>query len=353
MSNPLGRSAGSPAGPPPRTNGTPSGFKNVRVLTPDPLHFRLVAYAGLSMLSLNEFVLKWLNLATPIDPATGMPAPAGSPQTAPGPPQAPISPGGRCAPAGQGAAQAAKGPSPGPSPRTTRRATPASPPPPPPRPPQPRQATCPRPEGSPMPDNFNPPTPQDPNQPVVVSPHDFDWGAGSDLVDATERHLLALGDSILHGAWFVTPATTVHAPTASAVFFRDAREARGRWLRQSRQSLSNGGQRREARSVAALARRAALADIHAADPVVPPDSPVPSPSNLAPERRLNVRQAGQIARQFAFSGVMIIDGAHIPPRTWNRMADELLGPEPPSRPCAHLRPATRSTPGSPPSAPDL
>ena len=85
MSNPLGRSAGRPAGPPPRTNGTPSGYKNVRVLTPDPLHFRLVAYAGLSMLSLNEFVLKWLNLATPIDPATGTPSPLG---TAPGQPPA-------------------------------------------------------------------------------------------------------------------------------------------------------------------------------------------------------------------------------------------------------------------------
>lgn len=75
---------GSTGGPPPRTHGTPSGYRNVRVLAPCPLHFRLVAYAGLSMCSLNEFILKVLHLATPIDPATGLPVPAGTPEPAPG-----------------------------------------------------------------------------------------------------------------------------------------------------------------------------------------------------------------------------------------------------------------------------
>jgi len=84
MSIPVVRLIGGPAGPPPRTNGTPSGYRNIRVLTSCSLHFRLVAYAGLSMCSLNEFVLKVLTLATPIDPATGLPVPASTPETAPG-----------------------------------------------------------------------------------------------------------------------------------------------------------------------------------------------------------------------------------------------------------------------------
>ena len=82
MSIHLARSVEGPAGPPPRTNGTPSGYRNIRVLTPNALHFRLVAYAGLSMCSLNEFILKILRLATPIDPATGLPVPVGTLGTA-------------------------------------------------------------------------------------------------------------------------------------------------------------------------------------------------------------------------------------------------------------------------------
>lgn len=55
---------------PPRTHGTPSGFKNVRVLVPQDLHFRLQAYASQSHLSLPAFVVAWLNLATPLEPPT-------------------------------------------------------------------------------------------------------------------------------------------------------------------------------------------------------------------------------------------------------------------------------------------
>ncbi len=84
MSIPVARSSAAPEGPPPRTNGTPSGYRNIRVLTPNSLHFRLVVYAGLSLCSLNEFVLKVLDLATPIDPATGRPVPAGTHEMAPG-----------------------------------------------------------------------------------------------------------------------------------------------------------------------------------------------------------------------------------------------------------------------------
>ncbi len=73
MSIPIAKSDAAPAGPPPRTNGTPSGYRNIRVL---------VAYAGLSMCSLNEFILKVLNQATPIDPSTGLPVPAHHQETA-------------------------------------------------------------------------------------------------------------------------------------------------------------------------------------------------------------------------------------------------------------------------------
>jgi hypothetical protein len=106
------RSLESPGGPPPRTNGTPSGYRNIRVLTPNPLHFRLVAYAGLSMCSLNEFILKVLHLATPIDPATGFPFPAEARETAPGQrPGLDLIEGPGAAP-GRGAAQSAKEPVP-------------------------------------------------------------------------------------------------------------------------------------------------------------------------------------------------------------------------------------------------
>jgi len=57
----------------PRTHGTPDGYRNVRVLTPKSLHYRISAYAALSMITLNEFVVKWLSLATPLDPRTGLP----------------------------------------------------------------------------------------------------------------------------------------------------------------------------------------------------------------------------------------------------------------------------------------
>lgn len=55
---------------PPRTHGTPSGFRNVRVLVPQDLHFRLQAYASQSHLSLPAFVVAWLNLAAPLEPLT-------------------------------------------------------------------------------------------------------------------------------------------------------------------------------------------------------------------------------------------------------------------------------------------
>jgi hypothetical protein len=53
---------------PPRTNGTPSGYRNIRVLVHRDLHYRLLAYASQSHLSLAEFVVDCLNRAGPLEP---------------------------------------------------------------------------------------------------------------------------------------------------------------------------------------------------------------------------------------------------------------------------------------------
>ena len=69
---------------PPRTNGTPSGYRNVRVLVHQDLHFQLSAFASQSHLSLPAFVIAWLHRATPLEP----PCPTGQPlakEPAPGP----------------------------------------------------------------------------------------------------------------------------------------------------------------------------------------------------------------------------------------------------------------------------
>lgn len=62
---------------PPRTKGTPSGYRNVRVLVPRDLHFRLLAYASQSHLSMPAFVAAWLDMATPLEPPAN---PSGCPQ---------------------------------------------------------------------------------------------------------------------------------------------------------------------------------------------------------------------------------------------------------------------------------
>ncbi len=113
MSIPVARSIGGPEGPPPRTNGTPSGYRNIRVLTPCTLHFRLVAYAGLSMCTLNEFVLKVLNRATPLDPVSGFPLPQPRPEMSPGHRFGQDPQGDPGAALGLGAAQTATEPAPG------------------------------------------------------------------------------------------------------------------------------------------------------------------------------------------------------------------------------------------------
>ncbi|SIO63399.1 hypothetical protein SAMN05444166_7335 [Singulisphaera sp. GP187] len=69
---------------PPRTHGTPSGYRNLRVLVTTALHYRLLALAGLSQLSLPELVVRTLDRATPFDPLTGEPVPTDGLARAPG-----------------------------------------------------------------------------------------------------------------------------------------------------------------------------------------------------------------------------------------------------------------------------
>lgn len=73
-----------PTKSPPRTHGTPSGYRNIRVLVTTSLHYRLAGYAGMSHTSLPEFVVRWLTLATPLDPETGVPLRVDNHAEAPG-----------------------------------------------------------------------------------------------------------------------------------------------------------------------------------------------------------------------------------------------------------------------------
>jgi len=72
----------SPKGLPPtspRANVTPPGHKNVRVFVSTNLHFRLLANSAASEMSLNDFVVAWLERASPLSPLSspqgGTPAP--------------------------------------------------------------------------------------------------------------------------------------------------------------------------------------------------------------------------------------------------------------------------------------
>lgn len=54
----------------PRANVTPPGHKNVRVFVSTNMHFRLLANSAASEMSLNDFVVAWLERATPLTPGS-------------------------------------------------------------------------------------------------------------------------------------------------------------------------------------------------------------------------------------------------------------------------------------------
>ena len=119
--------------------------------------------------------------------------------------------------------------------------------------------------------------------PVTVRRHPVDWD-GPDFVVVTAQRALDWDERLSRGCWFLNPRYSVHAETLSAAFFRKVREVQGSWLRTLRQTIHNRGLRHE------------------------------------------VRRRDTIEKQFAFSGVLSINGQIIPPKTWNRLADKLLKP---------------------------
>lgn len=56
--------------PPSRRSGTPPGYRNIRVLVPSDLHWRLASYASQSQLTMPAFVLATLQRATPLGVST-------------------------------------------------------------------------------------------------------------------------------------------------------------------------------------------------------------------------------------------------------------------------------------------
>lgn len=184
------------------------------------------------------------------------------------------------------------------------------------------------------------PVQPEPDQPVTVRHHRVDWEA-DDLAEITARRAMDLGPRLQQGCWYLTPRYTASSPTPTAEFFAKIRELRSTWLRTCRQIQGPSGQRLLGRQAVREGRLGAGLEIATA----------PHPHrrretillrDLPADQRRDVVEAGQVARQLAFSGIMFIDGEHVPPRTWNQTADELLGPEPLARggPARRVAPAT-------------
>lgn len=189
-----------------------------------------------------------------------------------------------------------------------------------------------------------------PGESVELTTHRLDWGTSRELGDLTEGRCLLLGRRLERGAWFLCPKYTVYAATPSADFFLDAREARSHWLMQVREAMGKGDPQREKRKAERQGRRAAYLEL--LTPAVDGDPPGRPPeainlSDLPHDQRVAVFLNGMLAKELAFTGVVMIDGRPVTSFTWNRMADELLGPEPgrrftvtrrPGRPQGHRRP---------------
>src|SRR5688572_28589684 len=80
ITGPQGRTPATPS----RSQGTPDGYRNIRVLVPKAMHGQLTIYAIQSGMTLPQFVLAWLERATPLDPSSGPQDPPFDRETAPG-----------------------------------------------------------------------------------------------------------------------------------------------------------------------------------------------------------------------------------------------------------------------------
>jgi hypothetical protein len=173
-----------------------------------------------------------------------------------------------------------------------------------------------------------------PGESIEFTTHRLDWGTSRDLGELSAERCLHLGQRLQRGAWFVCPKFTVYSATPSADFFKAARGARSQWLMQVRRVMGQGDPRREKRKTERRGRRAAYLDLqglvaNGRPPERPPEAI--SLSDLPEDQRAAVFVGGILAKEFAFTGVMFIDGNHVLPWTWNRLADGLLGPEPTPR----------------------
>jgi hypothetical protein len=167
--------------------------------------------------------------------------------------------------------------------------------------------------------------------PVIVRRHRVDWEA-NDLAELTSRRALSRHQRLRTGCWYLNPRFTVSCPAPTAEFFRTVSHIRSSWLRTCRQVQGKPGHRYQVRQAEREARRGTLL---MTDPEVTENpsvhllSKTTSIRDLPAYHRREVIKAGQVAKQLSFSGILLIDGELIPPRTWQTLAGE--GQEPNSR----------------------
>lgn len=173
----------------------------------------------------------------------------------------------------------------------------------------------------------NSPTQPKPVQPVRVRRHRINWGASDlDLAEVTAQRAMSLGPQFARGCWYLNPRFTVSCPAPTAEFFAKVRELRSAWLRTCRQVLGNYGQRQLARQVEGQGRQGAILPVYSVAAVENTSDQPPEPislSDLPAYCRREVVEAGQVAKQLAFSGLLFLDGELIPPQTWQAMAEAL------------------------------
>lgn len=167
---------------------------------------------------------------------------------------------------------------------------------------------------------------------VEVSKFGYDCEIDGNPGELTEQRLALLGDALYLGAWFLNPIYLVKAPSPSIEFYKAARQARSRWLDWVRQSLRNHGLRSQGRQAEREGRKAALVSLDQPDNLDDDPRFISRPthlSGLTPEQRREVLQSGRFAKQLGYTGMMIIDGEVITPKTWHRWATDLIHPNRP------------------------
>ena len=170
----------------------------------------------------------------------------------------------------------------------------------------------------------------EPVQPVTVRRHRVDWEASDfDLAKVTAQRAMSLGPQLARDCWYLNARYTVFSPTPSAAFLRTVLERRSAWLHACRQILSTYGQRQEARKLRRQGQLDALIELH---PTTAGEGECKTPPKIIPwsmlteAERQELIENGRLAKQLGFSGVLFSNGELVAPRTWQKLADELLSP---------------------------